>query len=165
MLFLWKWLPLTAPFLEVINAQWSLGELTNISNIWPLLSLNEAFLDSAQIRGNAVSRARMLGYVPSSQLAPKATVNIVVDVTGETGTKPTNLALPRGTKLSTTVDGETFQFVTLSTQTATITNNLYTYNNVEIAGGSGVIRDIPENTKVMGYPAKNIREFLRDNKW
>ena len=100
------------------------------------LSLNEAFLDSAQIRGNAVSRARMLGYVPSSQLAPKATVNIVVDVTGETGTKPTNLALPRGTKLSTTVDGETFQFVTLSTQTATITNDLYTYNNVEIAEGS-----------------------------
>ena len=37
--------------------------------------------------------------------------------------------------------------------------------DVEIAGGSGVIRDIPDNTKVMGYPAKNIREFLRDNKW
>ncbi len=36
--------------------------------------------------------------------------------------------------------------------------------NVEIGGGSGVIRDIPENTKVMGYPAKNIREFLKDNK-
>ena len=100
------------------------------------LSLNEAFLDSAQIRGNAVSRARMLGYVPSSQLAPKASVNIVVDVSGETGNKPTNLALNRGTKLSTTVDGETFQFVTLSTQTATITNDAYTYNNVEIAEGS-----------------------------
>ena len=36
--------------------------------------------------------------------------------------------------------------------------------NVEIGGGSGVIRNIPDNTKVMGYPAKNIREFLRDNK-
>ena len=37
--------------------------------------------------------------------------------------------------------------------------------DVEIGGGSGVIRNIPDNTKVMGYPAKNIREFLRDNKW
>ena len=37
-------------------------------------------------------------------------------------------------------------------------------NNVEIGGGSGVIRDIPDNKKVMGYPAKNIREFLKDNK-
>ena len=36
---------------------------------------------------------------------------------------------------------------------------------MEIGGGSGVIKNIPDNTKVMGYPAKNIREFLRDNKW
>ena len=100
------------------------------------LALNEAFLDSAQIRGNAVSRARMLGYVPASQLAPKATINIVVDVTNETGTKPANLTLSRGTKLTTTLDGETFQFVTLSTQTAKLTGDAYTYNNVEIAEGT-----------------------------
>ena len=43
-------------------------------------------------------------------------------------------------------------------------NDLKIGNNVEIAGGSGVIKDIPDNSKVMGYPAKNIREFLRDNK-
>ena len=36
--------------------------------------------------------------------------------------------------------------------------------DVEIAGGSGVIKDIPDNSKVMGYPAKNIRQFLKDNK-
>ena len=36
--------------------------------------------------------------------------------------------------------------------------------NVEIAGGSGVIKDIPDNSKVMGYPAKNIRQFLKENK-
>jgi hypothetical protein len=24
---------------------------------------------------------------------------------------------------------------------------------------------VPDNCKVMGYPAKNIREFLRENKW
>ena len=33
-------------------------------------SLNESFLDSAQIRGNVVSRAGLLGYVPRSVLAP-----------------------------------------------------------------------------------------------
>ena len=37
-------------------------------------------------------------------------------------------------------------------------------NNVEIAGGSGVIKDISDNSKVMGYPAKNIKDFLKDNK-
>ena len=100
------------------------------------LALNEAFLDSAQIRGNAVSRARMLGYVPSSRLSPKAAVTIVIDVAGVAGAKPTNLALPRGTKLSTSVDGETYQFVTLNTQSATIVGNIYTYTNVAIAEGN-----------------------------
>ncbi len=37
-------------------------------------------------------------------------------------------------------------------------------NKGKIGGGSGVVKNIPDNTKVMGYPAKNIREFLRDNK-
>ena len=37
-------------------------------------------------------------------------------------------------------------------------------NNVQIGGGSGVIKNIPSNNKVMGYPAKNIRNFLKDSK-
>ena len=36
--------------------------------------------------------------------------------------------------------------------------------NVEIGGGSGVIRDLPDNSKVMGYPAKNFRNFLKDSR-
>ena len=47
---------------------------------------------------------------------------------------------------------------------AGISGHLKIGNNVEIAGGSGVIKDIPDYAKVMGYPAKNIREFLKDNK-
>ena len=47
---------------------------------------------------------------------------------------------------------------------AGISGHLRIGNNVEIGGGSGVIRDIADNMKVMGYPAKNIREFLRENK-
>ena len=39
-------------------------------------SLNEAFLDSAQIRGNVVTRAKLLGYVPRSVLSPRASVNL-----------------------------------------------------------------------------------------
>ena len=47
---------------------------------------------------------------------------------------------------------------------AGISGHLKIGDNVEIAGGSGVIKDIPDNSKVMGYPAKNIREFLKENK-
>ena len=48
---------------------------------------------------------------------------------------------------------------------AGISGHLRVGNNVEIGGGSGVIKDIPDNSKVMGYPAKSIREFLKDNRW
>jgi len=47
---------------------------------------------------------------------------------------------------------------------AGISGHLKIGNNVEIAGGSGVIKNIADNLKVMGYPAKNIRDFLKENK-
>ena len=37
-------------------------------------------------------------------------------------------------------------------------------NNIKIGGGSGVIKDIPDNSRVMGYPAKDLKEFIKDNK-
>ena len=92
-------------------------------------SLNEAFLDSAQIRGNVVTRAKLLGYVPRSALSPRAVVNISVDVSGVSGEKPTSITLPRGTKLNTIVDGVEFQFVVLNTQQATLSGNIYTFSN------------------------------------
>jgi len=106
-------------------------------------SLNEAFLDSAQIRGNVVTRAKLLGYVPRSVLAPRAKVNVVIDVTTEVGTLPNTLTMNRGTKLSTSVAQEQYQYVTLQTQTATLnvdtTTNpptkTYSFNNVDIAQG------------------------------
>ena len=99
-------------------------------------SLNEAFLDSAQIRGNVVTRAKLLGYVPRSALSPRAVVNISVDVSGVSGEKPTSITLPRGTKLNTIVDGVEFQFAVLNTQQATLSGNIYTFSNVTIVEGS-----------------------------
>jgi len=109
---------------------------THYNAITAHFSLNEAFLDSAQIRGNVVTRAKLLGYVPRSTLAPRATVRIVVDVSTETGTIPTTLTLNRGTKLTSIVSGTEYQYVVLNTQTATISNDTFTFNNVVIAEGS-----------------------------
>ena len=48
---------------------------------------------------------------------------------------------------------------------AGVSGHLKIGNNVQFGGWSGVIKDIPDNTKVMGYPAKNLKNFIRDNKW
>ena len=98
-------------------------------------SLNEAFLDSAQIRGNVVTRAKLLGYTPRSVLAPRAQVNLVV-TKAATGTIPTTLTLNRGTKLKTVVEGEEFQYVVLETQTANLIGTTYTFSNVVIVEGN-----------------------------
>ena len=47
---------------------------------------------------------------------------------------------------------------------AGISGHLKVGNNVQIGGGSGVLNDIPDDTRVMGYPAKNLREFLKNNR-
>ena len=47
---------------------------------------------------------------------------------------------------------------------AGISGHLNIGNNIQIGGGSGVINDIPDNSKVMGYPAKNLKDFIKDNK-
>ena len=46
---------------------------------------------------------------------------------------------------------------------AGISGHLKIGNNVKIGGKSGVIKNIPDNTKVMGYPAIDFREFVKKN--
>ena len=47
---------------------------------------------------------------------------------------------------------------------AGISGHLKIGNNVKIGGGSGVVKDISDNTVVMGYPAVPLKEFLK-KKW
>tara|TARA_B100001063_G_scaffold14127_2_gene10965 strand:+ start:2019 stop:2984 length:966 start_codon:yes stop_codon:yes gene_type:complete len=47
---------------------------------------------------------------------------------------------------------------------AGISGHLKIGNNVKIGGGSGVVKDIEDNKTVMGYPAVEFREFLKNQK-
>ena len=98
-------------------------------------SLNESFLDSAQIRGNVVTRAKLLGYTPRSVLSPRARVDIVV-TKPNSGVIPTILELTKGTKLNTVVSGEEFQYVVLENQQATLSGSTWTFNDVIIVEGT-----------------------------
>lgn len=99
-------------------------------------AMNESFLDSAQIRGNLVSHAKLLGYVPRSVISPTAVVNITVN--NPVGSPiPASLQLPRGAKLRTVVDNVQYQFVVLnsvSSQYNSVDNN-FVYNNIQIKQG------------------------------
>tara|TARA_B110000259_G_scaffold176324_1_gene212386 strand:- start:440 stop:1411 length:972 start_codon:yes stop_codon:yes gene_type:complete len=47
---------------------------------------------------------------------------------------------------------------------AGISGHLKIGNNVKIGGGSGVVKDIPDGTVAMGYPAVPLKEFIRTSK-
>ena len=47
---------------------------------------------------------------------------------------------------------------------AGISGHLNIGNNVKIGGGSGVVKDIEDNTTVMGYPAIPLKQFIKENK-
>lgn len=96
------------------------------------LSLNEAFLDSAQIRGNVVSHAKLLGYTPRSASAATAILDLVVTP----GISPAPYAtLARGTRFSTVVDSTKYQFVALDTVQAPLASGVYTFSNVAVKQG------------------------------
>ena len=47
---------------------------------------------------------------------------------------------------------------------AGVSGHLKVGNNVKIGGGSGVVKDIDDNQIVMGYPAVELRKFLKNQK-
>jgi len=102
---------------------------------------NEMYLDSADIRKNIVSLAKMLGYTPTSAKAPKATIDILIN--NGTGASVT---MTKGTSFNTTVDGTTYQFVTNAEHTLTPLNGVYKFSNIDIFEGTLVTFKYTVNT-------------------
>jgi hypothetical protein len=74
------------------------------------MSVNEMFIDTAQVRGNVVSLAKSLGYTPRSAKASSAEIIL-------TGTSSSvNIVLPRGTLFK----GGEYSFVTLTDYTVPV---------------------------------------------
>lgn len=92
---------------------------------------NEMFLDSAVLRNSVVSHAKMLNYTPKSAVAPKATVNLVVNqVTTST------LTLPKFTEfISEAIDGINYTFVTTDATTVNVVANTATFSDAVISQG------------------------------
>ena len=91
---------------------------------------NEMFLDSSSLRSSVVSHAKTLGYEVSSCRAPIATVNISLNTTDGTKT------MAAGTVFNTTVDGTSYQFVTVSDVTSSNIGGSVNFDSTEIYEGT-----------------------------
>jgi hypothetical protein len=95
------------------------------------MATNELYLDSADIRNNIVSLAKMLGYTPSSPRAPKASINLVVN--NGTGT---SITMAKGTVFNSSVSDSTYQYITNEDITTTPANGVYTFSDVTLYEGT-----------------------------
>lgn len=71
---------------------------------------NEMFLDTAILRESVVSRAKELGYVPASARGPDASLTVTIN--DARPTSPASITIPRGTKFTTSANGQTYVFQT-----------------------------------------------------
>ena len=92
---------------------------------------NEMYLDSADIRANVVSLAKMLGYTPASAKSPVASVDIVVnDATG------TTLSMNKGQTFTTSVNGTTYNYITNEDLTISPVDGVFKFSNVSLYEGT-----------------------------
>lgn len=95
---------------------------THINGLVANFAINEAFLNSAQLRASVISHAEALGYNVRSKTASTANVNLTINTSLVT---PTTVTLPAYTEFTAVVDGVSYKFLT--------TEDYVGYNN-----GSGI---------------------------
>ncbi len=97
---------------------------------------SELFLDTAQIRKNVVSRAKEIGYTPTSATASMATIDLQVNNPLIGGEIPTSLTLNRGHKFKTAYDGLVFPYVLLESKTISPLDGIFKFENLKLYQGT-----------------------------
>ena len=107
---------------------------------------SEMFLETAQMRENVTSRAKTLGYTPSSTQSASALIDVQVFPTAALGESlPSVVQIPKGTKFNAICGNTTFAFINEKDV------------NVFPQDGSYIARDIPV------YEGKIVKEFYSVN--
>ena len=92
---------------------------------------NEMYLDSADIRKNIVSIAKMLGYTPTSAKAPIASINVLVN-----NASGSSITMDKGTVFTSSIGGTSYQFITNASHTINPLDGVYQFSDIDIYEGT-----------------------------
>jgi hypothetical protein len=124
------------------------------------LAINETFIDSAQLRQNVVSAAKLIGYTPRSVISSKATINIQIQLFDST---PEEYVIARGTSfsgnLSNTQTGKNYNFTNLEDIKCKKVPQTNTYVAENVVLHQGYIETV--NMQINNLLTKN--EYIIDN--
>jgi|694.fasta_scaffold00027_126 hypothetical protein len=108
------------------------------------MAANESFLDTAQIRNNVLSHAKLVNYVPMSKRGAMAKINVVVTPGPNEDQDAQFITLDKWTNfLGADKDQVNYPFVAVNSNTAVKTNGSFTFSNVVIRQGEVVTRQFP----------------------
>ncbi len=85
---------------------------SHVNGLTANFALNEAFLNTAQLRSSVVSHAETLGYEVRSRTTSYAIININTSLAG-VPSRPAQLQLPKGWTFTSAVNGVNYTFRTL----------------------------------------------------
>ena len=111
-----------------------LSHNTHYNALLAHLNMNETFLDTAQVRSNAVSHAQAIGYIPKSMSSPNTKLDITVQGIAD---GPSTITMPRGTRFAGKINNTDFTFTTIDAKVANqLNDNSYKFFNSDIYEGS-----------------------------
>ncbi len=135
---------------------------SHVSGVNTNIAASELFLDSAQLRKNVVSRAKDLGFVPASEKASGAQLEVKMsNIRMADGTIPTanDMTMPRGHNFRTVYDGVTYNFVNTTSVVPTRDGLNFSYPTVDIVQGQYIT-----DTFVFDSQIKNSKFVLSNSR-
>ena len=125
------------------------------------MAANEAFLDTAQIRQNILSQAKLINYIPASNRASEAQVSIRVTPTTSENQTIDYIVLDKYTRLlGADINGTNYPFVTVNSNTAHKSSGSFYFPNVWIKQGEVVTQQFAMSannlTRKFEIPSANV---------
>jgi len=111
------------------------------------MAANEAFLDTAQLRQNILSQAKLVNYIPASRQGALAKINILVTPSLVENQQINFITLDRYTRLiGRDINGVNYPFVAINANTASKSGGTFLFSNVFIKQGEVVTMQFQANT-------------------
>lgn len=122
---------------------------THYNALYTNMAINEMFLDSASKRDSVVSIANNYGYLPVSNTAARAQIQLTVPIGSNTSS---TLSLPKNSAFTSTVSGVDYSFYTISENIGVRNDTAgnYVFNSIDLYEGTAVTEkfNIFDGTKI-----------------
>lgn len=107
---------------------------THQNNVYNNMMFSEMFMDSTQLRENALSHAKELNYLPSSRQSSRAVLDVSLAVS-DPANGPATVTIPKGTRFRSVCGTRTFTFITDRNRVVRRQSNFYRIFDLEVFEG------------------------------